>query len=193
MITTIAVSSGNVHKIQEIRTLLDSKEYNVCSVTDILGYYDDVVEDGDTFEANAIKKVNELPCREGVLYLSDDSGICVNALDGRPGIYSARYGGRQLSHNDKCRRLISELEGKDDRSAYYMCVIALKFPDGQIKTASGRMDGQIGYELIGTEGFGYDPIFFPENYSVTCAQLSAEEKHTISHRGKAIKAALRLL
>ncbi|MSR88497.1 MAG: RdgB/HAM1 family non-canonical purine NTP pyrophosphatase [Candidatus Margulisbacteria bacterium] len=189
----VAVASGNAGKIKEIMALVSSDLRTACSIQDVLGTFPEVIEDGNTFIENAIKKVADLPTLPNVIYLSDDSGLSVDALDGRPGIYSARYGGGNLTNAEQCDLLLKELGTAQNRNAHYTCAIAIKFPSGQVEVAEGHWHGQIGYVLKGTKGFGYDPIFIPAGLEITAAELDPEEKNKISHRHHALSAAKEMI
>ncbi len=188
----LVVMSGNLDKIKEISVIFNSMGLPVVSIHDVMTTVPDIVEDGDTFISNAIKKVLPLPLVPGRIYLADDSGLSVESLGGRPGVFSARYGGNGLSNTDQCQLLLSELGEAPYRNAHYTCAIALKFPDGSIRTTEGFMRGQIGFSLLGVHGFGYDPIFIPDGEKRTVAQMLPEEKHQISHRFHALKLAKQL-
>ncbi len=184
----ILIASRNEHKIQEIREIFDLPGVEWVSTAEFpeLG---DVVEDGDTFEANAIKKATELAKATGLWALADDSGLEVTALGNAPGVYSARYGGEPCNHANNNVKLLRELAGKDDRSARFRCVAALSDPSGRAETVSGSCPGQILSALRGTEGFGYDPLFVPEGHDATFAEMGNELKNQMSHRGRAMKTA----
>ena len=182
MTKTLAVASGNQGKIRELVELLSDLPFRVCSVQTLLGKLPDVVEDGVTFSENAIKKVEALPVLPDVIYISDDSGLSVEALGGRPGIFSARYGGDDLDGLGKCQLLLHELGDATDRRAYYTCAIGLRFPNGEIQTVERCWHGHITEALRGDQGFGYDPVFVPVGETRTCAEMSPEEKNGQSHR-----------
>ena len=150
----------------------------------------DIIEDGKTFEENALIKARAIRDLSGCIVLADDSGLEVDALNKEPGIYSARYMGEDTSYDLKNANIIERLKGLsgEERSARFVCAIAAAFPDGSEETCRGTIEGQIGYEPAGENGFGYDPIFFVPEYGCTTAQLSPEEKNEISHRGKALRA-----
>ena len=159
------------------------------------GIQADVVEDGQTFEENALIKATtiadiarKMPEYKNAVVLADDSGLEIDALNKEPGIYSARYMGEDTSYHIKNANLIQRLEGVPDekRTARFVCAIAAAFPDGRRKTVRAAMEGRIGYEEKGENGFGYDPIFYLPEYGCTSAELSMEEKNRISHRGKAL-------
>lgn len=185
---TIVLASNNKHKIEEFRAMLPA--YNVLTMNDV-GYYDDVVEDGDTFLANALLKARALTKflnDKGTpsLVIADDSGLCVNALDDRPGIFSARYGGDHDSQANR-NKIIAELEGKEDRSAYFICLIVVMKPDGSYEYVEGKTFGQITKEELGKKDFGYDCIFLSDELGKTFGLASEEEKNSVSHRGRAIE------
>ena len=150
----------------------------------------DIIEDGKTFEENALIKARAIRDMSGCIVLADDSGLEVDALNKEPGIYSARYMGEETSYELKNANIIERLKGLsgEERSARFVCVIAAAFPDGSEETCRGTIEGQIGLEPAGENGFGYDPIFFVPEYGCTTAQLSPEHKNEISHRGKALRA-----
>lgn len=149
----------------------------------------EVEENGATFEENAIIKAREIMKRTGELVLADDSGLEVDALNKEPGVYSARYLGYDTSYHIKNASLIQRLEGKtgSERSARFVCAIAAALPDGRILTTCGTMEGEIGYEEKGENGFGYDPIFYLPEYHCYSGELPLEEKNKLSHRGKALR------
>ena len=154
------------------------------------GVQADIVEDGTTFEENAKIKAVAVQKLTGALVLADDSGLEVDALNGEPGVYSARYMGEDTSYRIKNQSLVDRLEGVpvEKRTARFDCVIAAAFPDGTVCTTKGTIEGKIGYEERGENGFGYDPIFYLPDMSRTTAELSPEEKNAVSHRGKALAA-----
>lgn len=185
----LIIASNNAHKVQEIKQILDGKFEEILSLREA-GVDHETVEDGSTFVENALKKAREIAAITGLAAMADDSGLCVNALNGAPGIYSARYSGcEDKSLVDKANNdlLLKNLEGKSDRSAYFICSVALVYPDGREVVAEGRMPGRIIDDPRGAKGFGYDPIFLPDGESRTAAELSDEEKNAISHRGRALK------
>ena len=185
----LIIASNNAHKVQEIKQILDGKFEEILSLREA-GVDHETVEDGSTFAENALKKAREIAAITGYVAMADDSGLCVNALNGAPGIYSARYSGcEDKSFVDKANNdlLLKNLEGKSDRSAYFICSVALVYPDGREVVAEGRMPGRIIDDPRGAKGFGYDPIFLPDGESRTAAELSDEEKNAISHRGRALK------
>lgn len=188
----LIIASNNKHKIYEIKTILAGKFEEILSLREA-GIDHETVEDGSTFLENAAKKAREIAQISGCAALADDSGICVDALDGAPGIYSARFAGEH--GNDKANNalLFKKLEGREDRGAHYTCAIALVYPDGREVCAEGYMHGRIGYTEIGDRGFGYDPMFIPDGEERTVAQMTDEEKNAISHRNNALKLLLEKL
>jgi XTP/dITP diphosphohydrolase len=150
----------------------------------------EIEENGTTFEENAAIKARTVCDITGEIVLADDSGLEIDYLNKEPGIYSARYMGEDTSYHIKNANLIGRLEGVEDekRTARFVCAVAAAFPDGTLQTVRGTMEGRIGYEERGENGFGYDPIFFLPEYGCTSAELSMEEKNKISHRGKALRA-----
>lgn len=185
----IMFATGNEGKMKEIREILKDLDVQVLSMKEA-GIQVDIVEDGTTFEENAIIKAKAVCQASGEIALADDSGLVIDYLNGEPGVYSARYMGENTSYHIKNANLIERLQGVPDeqRTARFACVIAVAFPDGTVKTVYGAMEGRIGYEEAGENGFGYDPIFYLPEYDCTSAQLSMEEKNKISHRGKALRA-----
>ena len=181
----ILIASRNAHKIQEIREIFDLPGVEWVS-TEAFPDLADVVEDGDTFEANAIKKAAELARATGLWALADDSGLEVAALGNAPGVYSARYAGEPCNHAANNAKLLRELGGKSDRSARFRCVAALSDPSGRAETVSGSCPGRIIEALRGAQGFGYDPLFVPEGFEQTFAEMGNEQKNKLSHRGRAM-------
>ena len=184
----IIFATGNEGKMKEVRMILEDLGLPVLSLKDA-GITADVEENGKTFEENAQIKAKAIMEMTGALVLADDSGLEVDALDKEPGIYSARYMGHDTSYHIKNQNIIDRLEGKvgEERSARFVCAIAAAFPDGRVLITRGTMEGQIGYEEKGKNGFGYDPIFYLPEYQCYSAELSLEEKNKLSHRGKALR------
>lgn len=182
----IVLATHNQNKVKEIRGIL-SDIFQGCNVLTAseAGAADDVPEDGSTFEENAMIKARSV-WKEGRIAISDDSGLCVNALNGEPGIYSARYAGEPSDTQKNNAKLLRELSGKADRSAYFVCAIACILPNGESFTVRGTVDGVILENARGSEGFGYDPLFLYEPLGKTFAELTKEEKHSVSHRGRAL-------
>jgi len=184
----LVIATRNAHKLEEIREIFDFKNLEVLSAFDFPDI-PDVVEDGDTLEVNAIKKAVEIAKATNCWAMADDSGLEVNALNGAPGVYSARYAGEECSYKANNEKLLRKLAGKNNRSAQFCTVIALSDPEGNVKTIVGECCGKIIEELRGTNGFGYDPLFVPEGYSETFAELGSEVKNRISHRARALQKA----
>lgn len=187
---TLLVATHNAGKVRNFADMLSDMSITWLSL-DVAGISHDVDETGATFHENAVLKATTYARQSGLLTLADDSGLEVDALDGRPGVLTARYGGPGLNDEQRYRLLLDELEAVEGarRAARFRCVIALAAPDGTLlETAEGVCEGAIARQPAGDGGFGYDPVFlFPER-GVTMAQLSAEEKHRISHRGQAMRA-----
>lgn len=185
----IIFATGNMGKMKEIREILKDLDAEVLSMKEA-GVEADIVEDGKTFEENAVIKAKTICELTGEIALADDSGLEIDYLNKEPGIYSARYMGEDTSYRIKNANLIGRLEGVPDekRTARFVCAIAAAFPDGTVKIVRGTMEGRIGYEEAGENGFGYDPIFYLPEYGCSSAELSMEEKNKISHRGKALRA-----
>ena len=184
----LVIATRNAHKLEEIRAIFNFQGLEILSAFDF-PQIPDVVEDGDTLEANAIKKAVEIAKATGCWAMADDSGLEVTALGGAPGVYSARYAGEHCSYSDNNEKLLHELAGKPDRSAQFRTVIALSSPEGSVQTLEGSCPGTIIKEPRGENGFGYDPLFVPEGYTKTFAELPAEIKNRISHRAQALSKA----
>lgn len=188
----IVFATGNAGKMKEIREILADLPAEIQSMKEA-GIEADIVEDGDSFEENALIKaraVAELLHDGKTVVLADDSGLEIDYLNGEPGIYSARYMGEDTSYRIKNANLIERLEGvpEEKRTARFVCAIAAVFPDGSTAVKRGVIEGKIGYEERGANGFGYDPIFYLPDMSRTTAELSPEEKNAVSHRGRALEA-----
>ena len=181
-------ATGNEGKLREIRMILGDLGVQILSLKEA-GIQADVEENGTTFEENAVIKATEIMKLTGEIVLADDSGLEVDALDKEPGIYSARYMGYDTSYHIKNQNIIDRLAGKsgEERSARFVCAIAATFPDGKVITTRATMEGQIGYEEKGENGFGYDPIFYLPDYRCYSGELPLEEKNKLSHRGKALR------
>lgn len=181
-------ATGNPNKMKEIRMILGDLDYEILSMKEA-GIEADIVEDGATFEENAVIKAAAISKLANCLVLADDSGLEVDYMDKMPGIYSARWMGEETSYAVKNQKIIDNLDGvpEEKRTARFVCAIAAAFPDGRVVTKRGTVEGIIGYEERGSNGFGYDPIFFLPEYGKTTAELSPEEKNEISHRGRALR------
>lgn len=190
----IVVASGNLGKIAEIRALLEGMSAEVVPMS-ALGLSSTIVEDGETFEANALIKARALAAAGGVPALADDSGLEVDALGGKPGVHSARYGGEGLDDAARCQRLLTELFGAPPelRTARFRCALAYIEPPSFPVSFHGTVEGRIAPRPAGSHGFGYDPIFIPESWSETMAELPPAIKNTISHRFRALEAFRRWL
>ena len=189
----IIIATHNKHKLQEMSRILSPMGYEVVTDRDLGIELTDAEENGETFLDNARIKA-ESGCREsGLPCIADDSGLCVDALGGAPGVFSARYSGTHGDDDGNNRKLLSELEGvpTEKRTAHFACAICVSFPDGSEVTATGKCEGYIGYEKKGTNGFGYDPLFMVGDRSL--AEMTAEEKDAISHRGNALKELQKIL
>jgi XTP/dITP diphosphohydrolase len=184
----LVIATRNAHKLEEIHEIFDFQSLEVLSAFDFPDI-PDVVEDGETLEENSKKKAVEIALATGCWSLADDSGLEVDALNGAPGVYSARYAGEHCSYTDNNVKLLEELAGKAARSARFRTVIALSDPRGKVETVSGECTGTIIEEQRGTNGFGYDPLFVPDGHSQTFAELSVEVKSRISHRANALRKA----
>ena len=181
-------ATGNENKMKEIREILGALPLEILSMKEA-GVSADIVEDGKTFEENALIKARAICKLAGEMVLADDSGLEIDYLNKEPGIYSARYMGEDTSYHIKNKSLIDRLEGVPDekRTARFVCAIAAVFPDGKERVVRGTVEGIIGYEEKGENGFGYDPIFYLPERGCTTAELPPEEKNSISHRGNALR------
>ena len=184
----IIFATKNKGKIREINEIMKDMNIEVISMEDAKINID-IVESGTTFEENATIKAVQVMKASGKITLSDDSGLEVDYLNKEPGVYSSRYMGENTPYEDKNRNIIERLNGVDEskRTARFVSVIAAAFPDGNVITTRGTIEGLIAYEPKGENGFGYDPIFYVPEYNMTTAQMSSELKNSISHRGKALK------
>ena len=180
----LILASHNKNKIKEFKDILKDTNIELISLTD-LNDYEDIIEDGNTFLDNAIIKAKHISTKYNLPAISDDSGLEITALNNAPGIYSSRYSGKgDLGNNLK---VLKELEGIKDRSASFTCVIVVYYPDGNYHSFEGIWHGHISSEIKGNNGFGYDPIFIPNGYNKTSAELGKEVKSQISHRAKALE------
>jgi len=178
-------ATHNPHKAREIRETLKSR-YDVISLEE-LGINEDIAETGDTLEANALIKARYVYNKTGKPCFADDTGLEVKALNGAPGVYSARYAGEKASFDDNMDKLLKALESKTDRRAQFRTVIAFINEEGEEQLFEGKVLGSITKNKKGEKGFGYDPIFLPEGYNLSFAEMSVEEKNEISHRGRAVR------
>lgn len=185
----IIFATGNEGKLREIREIMSDSNVEVLSMKEA-GICVDIIEDGATFEENALIKAKAIAEHTDAIVLADDSGLEVDYLDKAPGVYSARFMGEDTSYEIKNQAIIDKLEGvpKEQRTARFVCAIAAALPNGQALVTRQTMEGYIGYEPEGKNGFGYDPIFMLDAYGCSSAAISREEKNAISHRGKALRA-----
>lgn len=192
---TIIFATGNKNKMIEIRMILADLGCKILSQKEA-GIQTDVVEDGQTFEENALIKATtiadiarKMPEYKNAVVLADDSGLEIDALNKEPGIYSARYMGEDTSYDIKNQALIDRLDGVPDekRTARFVCAIAAALPDGSTEVVRGTMEGRIGYEITGENGFGYDPIFYLPQFGCSSAELEPEKKNELSHRGEGLR------
>lgn len=190
----IVFATGNKDKLREIKEIMADYDVEIVSMKDE-GIVVDIVEDGNTFEENALIKAKAIAAHTDAIVLADDSGLEIDALNKEPGVLSARYMGEDTSYEIKNQNLIDRLEGvpKENRTARFVCAIAAVLPTGEELVTRQTMEGYIGYEPQGENGFGYDPIFYLEEFGCSSAALSREQKNAISHRGKALRETRELL
>ncbi|MEG3640161.1 XTP/dITP diphosphatase [Magnetococcus sp. PR-3] len=188
----LVLATGNKKKLIELRRALEGLPVELLGL-DAFPNAPEVVEDGDTFEANAFKKAAALMQHTGLPALADDSGLAVDALNGAPGVRSARFAGEQASDADNVDKLLEDLSGQAQRGAQFLCALALVTPTGERKLYEGRVEGDITQERHGEAGFGYDPVFQPRGEQRTFAQMAPHEKDAISHRGRAVLAFVQAL
>ena len=185
----IIFATGNKDKMREIREIMADVDVDVISMKEA-GIVVDVVEDGETFEENSLIKAKAIAEYTDAIVLADDSGLEIDYLDKAPGVYSARFMGEDTSYDIKNQALIDKLEGvpKEARTARFVCAIGAVLPNKETLVVRETMEGYIGYEIAGENGFGYDPIFYLDEFGCSSAALSREQKNEISHRGKALRA-----
>lgn len=181
---TVVVASNNAHKLREIAQIFP--EYNILSAKEA-GFYDEVEETGATFQENALIKARAACAALRLPVIADDSGLCVNVLAGEPGVYSARYSGAHGDDASNRAKLLKNMQGVADRTAYFCCAIAMVFPDGKELSAEGRTYGLILDQECGNGGFGYDPLFFSDDLKKSFGEATAEEKNGVSHRYRALQ------
>ena len=186
MSVKFVLATHNPGKIREMSAILGELGVEVVSPADV-GITVDVEETGTTFAENAMLKAKAICAAAGLPAIADDSGLCVDALNGGPGVYSARYGGEGLDDKGRYTLLLNSMRGQTTRKAHFACAIACAFPNGDELTAQGQCDGAIAFAPMGEGGFGYDPVFLVPEKGKTFGQLTAEEKSAISHRGKALR------
>ncbi len=191
MTARLVLATRNRHKVEELRAILADVGVDVPLLgLDSFPDVPEVVEDGLTFEANAAKKAREVAAATGLPAIADDSGLCVDALGGMPGVFSARWSGR---HGDDAANLDLVLAqvalvGDEQRGASFVCAAALATPEGEVQVVEGRVGGRLLRERRGSGGFGYDPVFIPDGFVITTAEMTPEAKNAISHRGRALRA-----
>ena len=187
MAEKFVLATHNPGKLAEMKAILSGLGVEVVSPAEA-GVEVDVEETGTTFAENAMLKAKAVCAAAGLPAIADDSGLCVNALNGGPGVYSARYGGEGLDDAGRRRLLLQNLRGQTTRAAHFTCAVACAFPNGDTLEAEGRCDGAIAFAPLGEGGFGYDPVFLIPEKGKTFGQIGPEEKSKISHRGKALAA-----
>lgn len=194
LIDEILLATRNLDKVRELTALLGGLGIRIRTLADF-PTAPGVEEDGATCEANALKKAREVASATGLPSVADDTGLEVDALDGRPGVFAARYAGEGATYDDNCRKLLEELAGVPParRTARFLTVAALVMPDGHSRVATGTLDGVITEACAGSQGFGYDPVFFVPELGRTLAELTTEEKNRISHRAKAFQSMAEIL
>jgi XTP/dITP diphosphohydrolase len=185
MFKLLVLATTNQNKVREFRQFLSEFPVTVKSLSDF-GPLPGVIEDGSTFDENAYKKAHHYAKVLGIPAIADDSGLVVDALNGAPGVRSARYAGEDASDQDNCRKLLAEMEGQGNRKASFVCVLSIAMPSGPALTYEASCDGTILDAPRGSNGFGYDPLFYYEPYGKTFAEISMEEKNKVSHRGKVL-------
>lgn len=185
----IIFATGNAGKMREIREIMGDMGAEILSMKEA-GIQTDIVEDGTTFEENAVIKAKAIAAFTDDIVLADDSGLEVDYLNKEPGVYSARYMGEDTSYDIKNQAILDRLSGvpKEKRTARFVCAIAAALPDGEVLVTRETIEGYIGEKPAGSNGFGYDPIFYVDEYGCSTAELSEEQKNEISHRGKALRA-----
>jgi XTP/dITP diphosphohydrolase len=194
VISEVILATRNRHKVEELAVLLGDLGIRIRTLADF-PHAPEVEEDGATCEANAIKKACEIARATGLTAVADDTGLEVDALDGRPGVYAARYAGEHATYEDNCRKLVQELEGvpHERRTARFITVAAIAVPGESVQVTKGVLNGYITDKASGSKGFGYDPVFYVPELKATLAEISAEQKNRISHRAKAFLQAKELL
>lgn len=182
----LVIATQNQNKLAEFKEILKDSNIEIRSLSDF-GPIPEVIEDGATFDENAYKKAYHTARVLGLPAIADDSGLVVETLDGAPGIYSARYAGPNATDKENCSKLLENLKGKMNRKCHFSCVLSIAVPSGPALTYESRCDGVILHKPQGTSGFGYDPLFYYEEYGKTFAEITSEQKNSVSHRGKALK------
>lgn len=185
MLSMLVIATRNKNKLKEFKEILKDLQIEIKSLDDF-GPTPEAIEDGDTFDENAYKKALHTAKVLGIPAIADDSGLVVEALNGAPGVFSARYAGENSSDEENLDKLLENLKGIDNRNAYFQCVLSIAVPSGPALTYEGRCEGTIIDEKRGDNGFGYDPVFYFEEFGKTFAELTMDEKNRVSHRGKAL-------
>ena len=185
MVNIIVLATTNANKVKEFKEMVKDFPVEIRSLADF-GPIPEVIEDGETFDDNAYKKAHQTARVLGLPCIADDSGLVVEALDGAPGVYSARYAGEDATDDQNCEKLLGAMAGKDNRKAAFQCVLSIAVPSGPALTYEGRCEGVILEEKRGNSGFGYDPVFYHEGLGKTFAEAGMEEKNQVSHRGLAM-------
>ncbi len=190
----IIMATSNKDKVNEIRQMLSGTDIEIVSLKEA-GVSINIEENGSSFDENAAIKANAVRDLTGQMAISDDSGLVIDYLGGAPGIYSSRFMGESTPYSEKNAAILEKLQGVPDeqRSARFVCSMAIAYPDGHTETVQGVMEGKIAHEIVGEGGFGYDPIFYLPEKGCTSAQLTASEKNAISHRGKALRKLVKIL
>lgn len=184
----IVLATGNENKVREIRQILEGSDFKVCSMKEA-GIDCEIIEDGKTFRDNALIKARSVKRFYDGIVIADDSGLSIDYLNGEPGVHSARFMGEDTDYRIKCDKIMEMLDGVEDkdRSARFVCAMAAINEEGREICVEGVIEGIIGHEYVGENGFGYDPIFYVPSFGITTAQMSPKQKNAISHRGKAMK------
>lgn len=185
MLSILVIATRNKNKLREFKEIFKDLPLEIRSLDDF-GPIPEAIEDGDSFDENAYKKAIHTAKVLGLPAIADDSGLVVEALGGEPGVYSARYAGEKATDEENCTKLLSALQGKTNRRAYFQCVLSIAVPSGPALTYEGKCEGTIIDEKRGNNGFGYDPIFYFAEFDKTFAELTMEQKNRVSHRGKAL-------
>jgi XTP/dITP diphosphohydrolase len=185
MVNILVLATTNQNKVKEFQEMLGDFPVQIKSVADF-GPIPECIEDGETFDDNAYKKAWHTAKILGLPAIADDSGLVVEALEGAPGVYSARYAGDDASDEDNCRKLLKEMKGKRNRKAAFKCVLSIAVPSGPALTYEGSCEGTILEEKRGESGFGYDPLFYFEKFNKSFAECNSKEKNEVSHRGRAL-------
>lgn len=182
----IIIATNNQGKVKEFKNILKELDFNLLSLKDI-SMNIEVTEDGHTFEENAVKKAEEISQLTQKITIADDSGLSIEELGGKPGVYSARYAGENANDTDRMQKVLTEMSDKENRKAKFVCCIAISVPGQNTVTFIGECNGKISLKPEGENGFGYDPIFIPDGFDKSFGQLSDEIKNKISHRAKALE------